>query len=364
MTRPRLLALGLVIAAATAAPAAAQEEPAAGFEGLVEVTEVLLDVLAVDSQGRTVLGLGEDDFEVTEDGEPVSITGVSFYVTRYGHDGALLTADGAVPSSRYFILFFHDRGRGGSISNYLPRQLSKARQGCLAWVAEHLLPSDWVAVASYDARLKLHQDFTQDRAALAEGIKSAIGRKDPEKGVGRGGRRLPPIDAPSLLRHLPEGKALARGTRNFYDGLRLLAEAAGFLVGRKNLVLYSTGFGQFDTSNVIPEVDPRRYPPMVHALNDHNVAVYPIDLTPVEVSHLQGRPLTRLAFETGGRYRRDPMSFLTPLRQISAENVGYYLLSYQSEHPATETGYQEVKVTARDPRIKLRVRKGYRYGSE
>ena len=106
------------------------------------------------------------------------------------------------------------------------------------------------------------------------------------------------------------------------------------------------------------------YPQMEHALNDHNVAVYPIDLTPFEIRYTQGHLLKRLALDTGGRYIRDPPSFVTPLRQISAENVGYYLVSYQSEHPASEAGYQQVKVEARNRKIKLRVRKGYRYGSE
>lgn len=342
----------------------AQPEPAATVEDLVEVTEVLLDVLAVDAGGRVATGLGPDDFIVREDGEMVELTGVSFYTTRYGHDGSLLTADGAVPTSRFFILVFHAPLRGGSIESSLSRQLLKARRSSLTWAEEHLLPSDWIAVASYDVGLKLHQDFTQDRAALTAAIQNAVSRKNPEKGFGRRGRPLPPSGSPSLLRNLPRGKVLRRETRTLYDGLRLLAEAAGFVVGRKNLLLFSTGFGEFEASGLIPQPDRRYYPRMEYALNDHNVAVYPIDLTPIEIRHFQGELLKRLATDTGGRYLRDPINFLTPLRRISAENVGYYLLSYQSEHPATEAGYQEVEVEIGKPGVRLTVRKGYRYGVE
>ena len=114
-------------AAAPRAPAAAQEEPAAGFESTVEVTEVLLDVLAVDRSGEIVTGLGEDDFVVEENGEPVEITDVSFYTTRYAPVGSLLAdagnpLDDAIPSSRYFVFFFHDEIRSGSIGNYLARR--------------------------------------------------------------------------------------------------------------------------------------------------------------------------------------------------------------------------------------------------
>ncbi len=72
--------------------------------------------------------------------------------------------------------------------------------------------------------------------------------------------------------------------------------------------------------------------------------------------------LTRLANDTGGYYHRPLASFLLPLKRISRENSGYYLLSYQSDHPAAETGYQEVKVKARDRSIKVRARRGYRFG--
>ena len=34
-----------------------------------------------------------------------------------------------------------------------------------------------------------------------------------------------------------------------------------------------------------------------------------------------------------------------------------------AQHPAAEAGYQEVKVKARDGSIKVRARKGYRFGS-
>lgn len=358
-----LCVIGLLIAPW---PVAAQEQTLdAGFEGSVEVSEVLLDVLAVDREGKIVTGLGKDDFVVEEDGEPVEITSVSFYATRYGPGGDLLAeTDGAIPSSRYFVFFFHDQTQGGSIGNYLSRRQTRAKRESLRWVEEHMLPSDWVAIVSYDLRLKIYQDFTQDREALRIGIQGATSRRDPEKNLGRKGRRLPPSGAPSLLRHLPQGKALRKQTRNPYDAIRLVAEAAGWIVGRKNLLLFSVGFGELVTGGLVTEADRRYYPKMEYALNDHNVAVYPIDLAPPEIDHFQARFLIELALDTGGSAFRNLNSFLPALLRISSDTAGYYLLSYQSEHPAAEAGYQKVKVRARDDKIKLHARKGYRYGTE
>jgi VWFA-related protein len=359
-----LLAATICLACWPLSFATAQEDPIANFEGLAEVKEVLLDVIAVDDRGRIVIGLGKDDFVIHENGMKVEITGVSFYTTRYGLDGLDQEIPGSIPSSRYFVFFFHDRIGGGSIGDYLVRQQAKARRGSLNWVEEHMLPSDWVAVASYDVRLKLHQDFTQDRFAIAEGIHNATTRKDPEKGMGRRGRILPPLGTPSLLRSLPEGKALNKQSRNLYNSLRLLAEASAYIVGRKNLLLFSVGFGEIDSNGLSSAANHRHYPPMEQALNNRNVAVYPIDLTPFKVRHLQGQILKRLALGTGGHYFRDPINFLTPILRISEENIGYYLISYQSEHSATKAGYQEVEIRAHNRSIRLKSRKGYRFGKK
>ena len=362
MSQLRLLPTILICLIAAPLTADAQE-PADTFAGMVEVTEVLLDVLATDRKGEIVTGLGKDDFVVTENGDPVKLTGVSYYTTRYGPDGVIDVADGEVPSSRYFIFFFHDMKRFGPAANRLVRQQFDASRKSKEWVEEHMLPSDWVAVASYDVKLKVHLDFSQDREQILEAIDSGSRGKDPEKNVGRHGRRLPPSGAPSLLRHLPQGKQLRKETTRIYDGIRLLADASAFIVGRKNLLMFTIGFGELRTGSPIPVGDPRYYPKMEQALNDANVAVYTIDLTPVEFDHIQREFMSQLASDTGGYYYGTFVNFIAPLREIAAENVGYYVLSYQSEHPAQESGYQEVKVKAVDRSVKVRARKGYLYGS-
>ncbi len=340
------------------------QDPSAEFEGMVEVTEVLLDVVAVDSSGDAVRGLGKDDFIVLENGEPVDLSGVSYYTTRYDPNGEIVVEDGDVPSSRYFIFFFHDQLRtGSSIGNRLVRQQLDASRQSRRWVEEQMLPSDWVAVVSYDVKLKVQIDYSQDRYQILEAIDNAARNRDPEKNVGRQGRRLPPSGAPSLLRHLPQGKELRKETKRIYDGIRLVADASAYIVGRKNMLMFTIGFGEFRNGTPFPTGDPRFYPPMEQALNDANVAVYTIDLTPTEFDHAQREFMSELATDTGGYYYGTFLNFITPLTEIAAENVGYYVLSYQSEHPAAESGYQKVKVKARDKKIKVRARKGYLYGS-
>jgi VWFA-related protein len=100
---------------------------------------------------------------------------------------------------------------------------------------------------------------------------------------------------------------------------------------------------------------------MVRALNDANVAVYALDLTPAEVRHSLEGGLNDLAQETGGRYFFNFATYRAPLDEIAQENGGYYLLSYRAEHPAGEDGFQSVRVRLADPSLRVRARDGYAF---
>ena len=360
-------AAALALAAALAGTAVASGQDAADrrqpeFDERIEVQEVLLDVLVTDAAGNPVIGLTPEDFVVTEDGEPVDLTGVTFYSSSELLGGAEeIEARGAaidtVPRDRYFILLIDDqrRNQDGSV-DLLSQQLRAAREA-RRWIAEELAPADWVAVLSYDFKLKLHQDFTRDRAALAAAIDAAASGKEGGNWPSRRGDG----EGPSLAAHLPSGKELRKATPRIYDALEEIAEAAGRIPGRKNLVFFSIGMGDVDRFGIYRH-DQRYWPPMVRALNDNNVAVYTIDLTPATVRHSLEGSMASLAEETGGRYYFNAVSYAVPLEQIARENSGYYLLSYRAEHPADESGFQDVTVRMKDPSLKVRTRDGYGFG--
>lgn len=351
--------------------AAQQESPTGQFEEEIRVSEVLLDVLVTDGDGNVVVGLEPEDFVVTEDGEPMDVTGLTFYSNSRFLEGGTPSGQVAgeradlrvdqVPVDRYFIFFFHDQRL-----DFAPRiaqterQLLDAARKAKEWVREEMLPTDWVAVAGYDVKLRLYQDFTRDPQALVAALDDAA--------VSKGGENWPSrvadTEGPSLAAHLPQGKELRKQTRRIYDGLELLADAAGQVVGRKNLILFSRGFGDVNRFGVY-EPDSRYYDDMEQALNDNNVAVYAVDLTPAEVEHTLSNALNQIAAETGGRYYFNFVSFRTPLTRIADENTGYYLLSYRSRHPADASGFQRVRVETRNPDFEVRsARKGYLYGED
>lgn len=378
-----LLLLPLLLVAALPALAQADAEPsqpAAEFGELVEVSEVLLDVLVTDRHGNVVVGLGPDDFVVTEDGEELDLTGVSFYSNRFVSPEKTVEKDAAEPqlagpapdevlADRYFVFLFQDTRRYGTNNTLLIRQQLDAARQARRWVEQEMLGGDWVAVLSYDYKLKVHADFTQDRARLDEAIARAAKGKDPGK---EWASRRPDEeeieDRPSLLDDLPTGKELRKQSETMYEALELVGEATADVLGRKNLMLFGIGFGDLERvagtgfDAVRAEPDRRYWPDMVRELNDANVAVYPIQLVPARFENQQDDFLNQLASVTGGRYYENFVNFITPMERIADQASGYYLLSYQTSHPADESGYREVEVDTVNPRFRVQARQGYAYG--
>lgn len=358
----------LALALAARAEAAPQERPAGAFAGEVEVTEVLLDALVTDRAGDVILGLGPDDFRVVEDGRPVSLSGVSFYSNRRYLDAAGAAKLGidpaAVPDRRYFVLFFDDqRNRNLELRGLLDRQM-RAALDARAWLEKGLEPGDLVAVASFDYKLKLHADFTADREILLAAVDAAA--RGAEGRLDWPSRREGAQDLPSLAASLPADNALRDATPRIYDALRVLADAAATIPGRKNLLLYSTGFGDLDRLGRGPfgqyTRDQRFYPAMSRALNGANVAVYGVDLTPIGTRNELQNSLNDLAIDTGGRLFFNLPSFVRPLEDVARETNGYYLLSYRSERPAGASGFQKVEVSTVNPEFRITARRGYLYG--
>jgi VWFA-related protein len=358
---PLMRNLALLTALAALPTLALAQEPAptpAGtpFTEQVEVTEVLLDAQVTDPAGNVIVGLGKNDFKVTENGKPVDLNEVTFYSSRARLDAAGQPVAPA-QAQRLYILFFDDqRHINTEIPGVFSRELDAARRA-REWVRA-LGPNDYLAVASFDTSLAVETDFTRDRKAMQKAIDEATTGKG---GSGNWPSRMPPEGELSLLRNLPKGNAVRDQTPTVYEALQVLAKASSHLVGRKNLVLFSTGFGRMNSFAQF-EPDPRYDTPTLQALNDANVAVYAVDLHETDAESPLSSALTLMSSQTGGRYFQNIVNFTTPLEQIAGETTGYYLLAYSATHKRGETGYQKVDVAVVNPGFKVKAREGYLYG--
>ena len=115
------------------------------------------------------------------------------------------------------------------------------------------------------------------------------------------------------------------------------------------------------TRNWGADRDDFRFDPMVQALNESNVSVYSLNLLQDVFYSPTEDFLARLASETGGDYFRATGTYKTPLKRIENENNGYYMLSYASQKPKDEHGYQQIVVKLKNPQFRIKSREGYKY---
>jgi VWFA-related protein len=366
--RVRRLAGALLLALIAGGALRAQPEAEPRFEGEVTVSEVLLDVIVTDRQGNVILGLGPGDFDVREGGKPVVVRSAQFYSHRTPAPAAppdaaatapVRASEAGDPAARYLILFFDDqRTRALEARGLLQRQI-RAGKDTVEFLRRALTPSDWVAVLAYDKKLRLVADFTRDRQRIEAAVVSATAG-------GAEGENWPsrlPADAgqPSLGRALPTGDALRDQSGTIYEALTIVAEASRTVIGRKNLLFFSTGFGRVNRFGAF-EPDPRYYEPMAESLNDANVAIYALDLSPTGTEHTLAGSLTQVSDDTGGDYFREILNFATPLDEVSRATSGYYLVAYDAPHPTGVRGFQPVEVRLKNPELRVTARKGYRFG--
>lgn len=338
----------------------------APFGAEILVSEVLLDVMVTDKKGHPILGLGPADFKITEDGKPVAVQSAVFYSNRRFAGAAPGAVSGTAATGadalapHYFIFFFDDQRRNSTDVPVLLQRQIRAGKDAIEWLRSGLSPTDWVAVLGYDNRLKLFQDFSQDPAAIERAILAATtGREGRENFPSR---QTPAAEgAPALSPHLPTGDALREQTGTIYEALTLVAEASSPLVGRKNLMLFTMGFGRLNRFHQY-EPDPRYYEPMSQSLNDANVAVYSFDLTDTGASHPFANAMNQISSDTGGRYFPNVLHFKSPIEDVAQETSGYYLVSYRAEHVTGLRGFQEVDVEVANPELQVTARKGYRFG--
>ena len=342
------------VRAATAAPADIS------LNERIRVAEVLLDVLVTDRKGNVIDDLGAEDFVVLHDGEEQEVVSASFY----GGPSELASpgGDGTARTDRYFILMFHDQRLEAPF--LLGPQMDNARW-LKRWIEEELQPNDQVAVFAYQTRLKFYLDFSRDRDEILAAVQAASqGKRDLDRWVTRSAPEFDP-NSPSLGVNLPTGKELARRSRKLQEGLELLGEVAEGVAGRKNLIMFSLGFGEIGQFGSYTP-DARYYPQMREALNAGNVAVYTIDTMGSRrraiASGSLNDSLSLISNDTGGHYYANFTNIMTPMRQVAGENQGYYLLSFRSEYEAGTGGYRNIKVKVREGKYRVRSRTGFRYG--
>jgi VWFA-related protein len=324
--------------ALTAATAAAQEPSDRRGEvheqALVE--RVVLDAHVTGPDGNPIPNLGPADFVVTVDGKPAVLESVDWLPAGTPEVDAaavasLTPADGGaappeIAPGRLIVLFFQTDHEVSRLTG-LVRMGIQARR-----FLGTLLPTDRIAVFSYDSKLKLRQDFTDDRLRVDAAINAAIRRGDP-----------PPPDPdshPSLARHLDwvEARKCATPER----ALEVLARALAPIPGGKSLLYFGWGLGTVGGMSGPNASEQKAWIEALQRLAEARTTIFTLDVTDADYHTLEGS-IREIAELTGGTYQKTHLFPDLAMDRVSRAISGRYVLVFVK--PPGPRGEHSVEIT-------------------
>ena len=327
------LALGL------AASVAAAQEPAdrrgeVHEEALVE--RVVVDAHVTNPDGSPIPGLGPADFVVRVDGEPVALEAADWLPTGTPEvdPQALARLDPSgntpvspdVPPGRVIILFFETDHEISRLQGLLRMGIQAHR------FLRTLDPTDRVAVVSYDAHLKLRQDFTSDRGRLERAIDAAIRR----------GEASPPDpdSHPSLARFLDDGEARRCATPE--RALELVARAVRSIPGGKSMLFFGGGLGTVGGLSGPNASERQAWADAMERMAEARVNIFTLDVTDADYHSLEGS-IEQIADLTGGHYEKTHLFPDLVMDRVARAISGRYVLVFVK--PKGPRGQHSIEVT-------------------
>ncbi len=391
-----------VVLNAQTPPGQSAEQPPLKPTFKVGTELVLVNVVVRDRSGNVVRGLKQDDFIITEDNKPQSISSFDFEELDRPDAGAasaepqpqpVLPKQPAPPRAataptpavaappvdmhgrRLIVLFF-------DTSSMQPEEIDRAAKAAHEYVDKKLAPTDLIAIVSFSTSLVVDQDFTSDKETLYAAIdhynaSSASGMEagttgDDEGTPDTGGAFTPDDTEFNLF-----------STDRRLEALQTLADALSGIQQKKSVVYFSSGMSQSGSDN---QVELKR---TVDRAIRANVSFYAADMRGLvalpgggearqasargtspfsgatmtsAVSSLSSsqETLTTIAEDTGGRAFFDSNDFGNVFNRVVADTSAYYILGYSSTNPARDGGYRHIKVQLKNRTdLKLEYRSGY-----
>ena len=267
---------------------------------------VLLTVSAVSGQGRPVMGLSRNDFQVIEDG-------VMQEVSVFSADRLPLSLSILVDSS-----------------SSMDTKLVVAKEAATSFV-RRLTPRDIGQVIAFSSDVQVRQAFTNDAASLERAIAE----------IRTGGSTSLYTAVYVALSELKK----VRRTQDPGD------------IRRQAIVVLSDGE---DTTSLL------KYDDVLDLSKREDVAVYAIGLkgrgqTGVREFNESEYVLRTMAQTTGGRafFVSEINELAGVYAQIADELATQYTLGYVSKNPARDGRWRQVSVRIRQPNMQPRTRTGY-----
>jgi VWFA-related protein len=337
-----LWTLGLLF---LATPAFAQRP--GSFREEARVERVIVDAYVTDAHGDPIPDLTAEEFRLRVDGKAATIESVE-WIPADQPEAAPLSEEAVsggetapavqIAPGRLLIFFFQTDLFVTSRLTGLMQMALQARR-----LLGTLLPTDRVAVLSFDSHLKLRQDFTSDRRKLLVAIDKAILTGPPPE---------PDSDAwPSLARHFDFRAAKRSVTPE--KALALISRAAASIVGPKSMIFFGWGLQTIGGMTGPNPRDTKDLRDALPALAAARIAIFTLDVTNADYHSLEGT-LENISAITGGSYQKTHIFPTLAIDRVRRAIAGRYVLVFKKPERPRGTHAIDVSLVARKGRVLAR----------
>ncbi len=343
----RAAALLLAFFAARAVRAQAPPGRPESYREEARVERVVVDAHVTDRRGEPIPDLTAADFRVKVDGKPVPLESVEWIPADTPELPSASLPSGpenlfppAPPPGRLIVFFFQTDYEPSRLVGLLRMSL-QARH-----FLESLLPTDRVAVVSYDSHLKLRQDFTSDRHKLEDALFASIRTAEPP---------VPDDDpVPSLARNFDFVAAQKASTPE--RGLFLVARALAPIPGGKSLLFFGWGLGTVGGLVGPNATEQRDFSRALRLLAAARVNIFTLDVTNADYHSLE-TSLRNVSDLTGGTYQKTHIFPGAALDRVRRAIAGRYVLVFVK--PPGKRGEHSIEVSLARHKGEVNARRYY-----
>ncbi|HEY7113482.1 MAG TPA: VWA domain-containing protein [Thermoanaerobaculia bacterium] len=306
-----------------------------GYREEARVERVVVDAYVTGSDGEPMPDLTVEDFRVIVDGRRVALESAEWISAEASETAPAEPAAGeapaeeprrdAPPPGRLLIFFFQTSFEPARLDGFLRMALQAHR------FVRDMLPTDRIAVVSFDSHLKLRQDFTGDHAKLDQAIDAAILTGPP-----------PPPDpdsSPVLARHFDFYGAKKAETPE--RALLLLARAAQPIPGAKSMLFFGWGLGTIGGMSGPNATEVRDYFAALRRIAAARISIFSLDVSTADYHTLE-TSLRIVSEATGGLYEKTHIFPRLAMDRVRRAISGRYQLVFK--RPEGPSGFHDVKV--------------------
>jgi VWFA-related protein len=355
---------------------------------------VLTNVVVRDAKtGEFVRGLKQSDFTVLENGKSQQIATFDYQSVDMatplkeatiaglasnlngpaGTKSAVVARPEDLRNHRLIVMFF-------DLTSMQPEDLDRCVKAAREFLTNKMQPADLVALVSLDETLKVDQDFTSDKVALA----NEVGIYNGTQGQGFSqGANANTNQAEDTTGYTPdESEYNDLNTDRELYALRAISKTLEKITEKKSLLYFSGGISRDGIEN---QASLRA---AINSAVRANLSIYSVDTRGLQaISPLgdastgssrgsgafNGAALTTnmnsnfasqevmatLSSDTGGKAFFDSNDFAPAFAQVQRDTSAYYAIGFHSSNSARDGKYRKLTIKVNRPGMKIEYRPGY-----